>query len=30
MTINGLFKMEVIHRRGPSGSLEAVEFTILE
>lgn len=29
-TINGLFKTEVIHRRGPWRSLEAVEFATLE
>jgi len=29
-TINGLFKAEVIHRRGPWRSLEAVEFATLE
>jgi putative transposase len=29
-TINGLYKAEVIHRRGPWKSLEAVEFTTLE
>jgi len=29
-TIIGLFKTEVIHRRGPWRSLEAVEFAILE
>jgi transposase InsO family protein len=28
-TINGLFKAEVIHRRGPWRSLEAVEFATL-
>ena len=29
-TINGLFKAEVIHRRGPRRSFEAVEFATLE
>ena len=29
-TINGLFKSEVIHRRGPWRSFEAVEFATLE
>ena len=29
-TINGLFKTEVIHRRGPWRSVEAVEFASLE
>jgi transposase InsO family protein len=29
-TINGLYKAEVIHRRGPWRSFEAVEFTTLE
>ena len=29
-TINGLFKTEVIHRRGPWRSLKAVEFATLE
>ncbi len=29
-TINGLFKVEVIHRRGPWRSFEAVEFATLE
>ncbi len=29
-TINGLFKAEVIHRRGPWKSCEAVEFATLE
>jgi transposase InsO family protein len=29
-TINGLYKAEVIHRRGPWRSFEAVEFDILE
>jgi hypothetical protein len=29
-TINGLYKTEVIHRRGPWRSFEAVEFTTLE
>ena len=29
-TINGLFKAEVIHRRGPSRNAEAVEFATLE
>jgi transposase InsO family protein len=29
-TINGLFKTEVIRRRGPWRSLEAVEFATLE
>ena len=29
-TINGLFKAEVIHRRGPWRSTEAVEFATLE
>ncbi|MFV0625413.1 IS3 family transposase [Sphingomonas sp. ac-8] len=29
-TINGLFKAEVIHRRGPWRSFEAVEFAALE
>jgi putative transposase len=29
-TINGLFKAEVIHRRGPWRSIEAVEFATLE
>lgn len=28
--INGLFKAEVIHRRGPWGSFEAVEYATLE
>lgn len=28
--INGLCKAEVIHRRGPRRSFEAVEFAILE
>ncbi len=30
LQINGLFKAEVIHRRGPWRSLEDVEFDILE
>ncbi|EAV40658.1 integrase, catalytic region [Stappia aggregata IAM 12614] len=29
-TINGLFKVEVIHRRGPWRSCEAFEFATLE
>jgi transposase InsO family protein len=29
-TINGLYKTEVIHRRGPWHSFEAVEFATLE
>lgn len=29
-TINGLYKGEVIHRRGPCRSFEAVEFATLE
>ena len=29
-TINGLFKAEVTHRRGPWRSFEAVEFATLE
>ena len=29
-TINGLYKAEVIHRRGPWRDLEAVEFATLE
>lgn len=29
-TINGLFKAEVIHRRGPWRSFEAVEYAMLE
>lgn len=29
-TISGLFKAEVIHRRGPWRSFEAVEFAALE
>lgn len=29
-TINGLFKAEVIHRRGPGRSFEAVEYATLE
>ena len=29
-TINGLFKAEVIHRRGPWRGAEAVEFATLE
>ena len=29
-TINGLFKAEVIYRRGPWRSMEAVEFATLE
>jgi len=29
-TINGLYKAEVVHRRGPWRSLEAVEFATLE
>jgi putative transposase len=29
-TINGLFKAEAIHRRGPWRSFEAVEFATLE
>ncbi len=29
-TINGLYKSEVIHRRGPWKSMEAVEFATLE
>jgi putative transposase len=29
-TINGLYKAEIIHRRGPWRSLEAVEFAALE
>ncbi|MFB0488675.1 transposase InsO family protein [Methylobacterium sp. OAE515] len=29
-TINGLFKAEVIHPRGPWPSFEAVEFATLE
>src|SRR5262245_51757528 len=29
-TINGLYKAEVIHRRGPWRSLEAVEYATLE
>ena len=29
-TINGLYKAEVIHRRGPWMSFEAVEFATLE
>ena len=29
-TINGLYKAEVVHRRGPWRNLEAVEFATLE
>ena len=29
-TINGLYKAEVIHRRGPWRSFEAVEYATLE
>ena len=29
-TINGLFKVEVIHRRGPWRSFDAVEYATLE
>jgi transposase InsO family protein len=29
-TINGLYKAEVIHRRGPWRSFEAVEYAMLE
>jgi transposase InsO family protein len=29
-TINGLYKAEIIHRRGPWRSLESVEFATLE
>jgi len=29
-TINGLYKAEVIHRRGPWRTLEAVEYATLE
>ena len=29
-TINGLFKAEIIHRRGPWRGMEAVEFATLE
>ena len=29
-TLNGLYKAEVIHRRGPWRSLKAVEFATLE
>lgn len=29
-TINGLFKTEVVHRRGPWRGVEAVEYTTLE
>lgn len=29
-TINGLYKAELIHRRGPWRSLKAVEYTTLE
>jgi putative transposase len=29
-TINGLYKAETIHRRGPWRSFEAVEFVTLE
>ena len=29
-TVNGLYKAEVIHRRGPWRSMEAVEFATLE
>ena len=29
-TINGLYKAEMIHRRGPWRSFEAVEFAMLE
>jgi putative transposase len=29
-TVNGLFKTEVIRRRGPWRSLEAVEFAVIE
>ena len=29
-TINGLYKAEVIHRRGPWKNLDAVEFSTLE
>ncbi len=29
-TINGLYKAEVIHRRGPWRSIEAVEYAALE
>ena len=29
-TVNGLFKAEVIHRRGPWRSFEAVEYATLE
>ena len=30
VTVNGLFKAEVIHRRGPWRSFEAVEYATLE
>lgn len=29
-TINGLYKAEVVHRRGPWRSFEAVEYATLE
>lgn len=29
-TINGLYKVEVIHRRGPWHSFKAVEYATLE
>jgi len=29
-TVNGLYKVEVIHRRGPSRLFEAVEYATLE
>ncbi len=29
-TINGLYKAEIIHRRGPCRNFEAVEFATLE
>jgi putative transposase len=30
LTINGLFKAEVIHRRGPWRNFEAIEYATLE
>lgn len=29
-TVQGFYKVEVIHRRGPSGPFEVVEFATLE
>jgi len=29
-TINGLYKAEIVHRRGPLKSLDAVDFEFLE